>query len=86
MNDAAKHFGFHGMYLEKCISEQFFDRMGYLAKEGMAEFRKEIDNLIELFDCDRIKLLPHISDKEKHDYIQHKKKEELRHSISKSRY
>ena len=73
LNDAACHFGFNRMYIEKCNSEFQFDRMGYLNNEGMDVFWREVDQLLEMFDCDEIKLLPRVEDRDHRDYLAQKK-------------
>ena len=69
LNDAANYFGFNRMYVEACSSEFHFDRTGYLNDEGMSEFWKEVDELIECFDMKKIKMLPRVDKKEKKEYI-----------------
>ena len=42
LNDTADHFKFNCLYVEKCMSEFQFDRMGNLNSQGMADFWKEM--------------------------------------------
>ena len=70
LNDAALHFGYHRMYLEACTSEYLFDRLGKLNEEGKIEMWREIDALIEKFDCKKINLKPVSYDQERNTYIQ----------------
>ena len=59
------------MYLEACTSEYLFDRLGKLNEEGKIEMWREIDSLIEKFDCKKIDLKPVSYDQERYAYIQH---------------
>ena len=72
LNDVAAHFSFNRMYLDKCASEYQFNRMGYLSNDGMADFWREVDDLVEQFNCDKVKLLPRVNECEKFDYLSRK--------------
>ena len=73
LNDAADHFKFNRLYVEKCMFEFQFDRMSNLNSQGMADFWKEVDGLIEQFDVHKIKLLPRIDEWERCDYLKKSK-------------
>ena len=72
LNDAAQHFGFHHIYIECCGAEKYFDCMGNLNPDGQLEMWREINNLIEKFDCRKISLKPKVDEFEKEDYLKHK--------------
>ena len=69
LNDAAEHYGYHRLFIEGCCSEFHYNRMGYLNNQGKSDFWKEVNNLLEKFDCRKINLLPKVDDNEKEDYL-----------------
>ena len=58
LNDAAHHFGYHRLYIESCSAEYQYDHMGNLKEEAQVDFWKEINILLEKFDCKKIDLKP----------------------------
>ena len=79
VNDMAAHFGFNRLYIELYNGEYYYDRMGNLTNEGKSEYWNEVNKLIEKFGCRKIKLMPKIDEKEKHDYFRCRRSEKAVH-------
>ena len=79
LNDAADHFGFHRLYIECCSSEYQFDRMGNLNVQGQEDMWKEINSLLEKFDCKKIQLKPKVNERVKQEYLYRKRKHSANH-------
>ena len=57
LKDAVAKVGQHILTINSCNSYDHFDKMGRLSTKGQADFWYELDELLEHFDMDKIKLL-----------------------------
>ena len=58
LNTAAEKMGHYIMTINSCSSYNHFDRAGHLSSRGKEEFWLELDNLLERFEKDKVKLKP----------------------------
>ena len=58
LNDAVAKTGQYMLTINSCNQYQHFDRHGNLSQVGKELFGHEIDDLIDRFDADKVKLLP----------------------------
>ena len=58
LNEAITNTDQHILTINSCHTVDHFDKWGNLSVRGMYAFWDEIDNLLERFDKDKIKLLP----------------------------
>ena len=58
LNDAAARQGNHVLSIRSLNNEQFFDVKGNLSETGRAAYWWELDELIEMFELKKVKLLP----------------------------
>ena len=79
MNDAAEHFGFNCLYVEGCNTETLYDCTGNLNDYGKVTFWCEVNDLIEKFDSDKVKLKPKKYEKEIARHMKRKANREPKH-------
>ena len=79
MNDAAEHFSFNCLYVEGCNTETLYDWMGNLNDYGKVTFWREVNDLIEKFDSDKVKLEPKKYEKEIARHMKRKANRESKH-------
>ena len=56
----------HVLSIRNCTSPRYFDGQGNLSVRGKLAFWHEVDNLLERFDVNEVKLLPQLHLKQKH--------------------
>ena len=58
LNSAVAKINQFMLTINNCNTYDHFDRLGNLSPKGKKEFWYELDDLIDRFDCDKVKLLP----------------------------
>ena len=64
LNDAAGRLNHRILTVNSCNVTQHFTHRGELSVAGKRAFWMEIDDLLECFDSNRVKLLPNLNNKQ----------------------